>query len=80
MDRKYIHAARLYRLTVAAAFFVVRTRKNLQFRRRYSRPVDKSPGLRSDQTIRPHRNRFRAEDYPSEGMDCERYAVGFDGI
>jgi len=51
MDRGYIHAARLYRLTLAAAFFVVRTRKNLQFRRRYSRPVDKSTGLRSDQTI-----------------------------
>ena len=33
------------------AFFVVRTRKNLQFRRRYSRAVDKSTGLRSDQTI-----------------------------
>ena len=51
MDRGYIHAARLYRLTLAAAFFVVRTRKNLQFRRRYSRPVDKSTGLRSDQTV-----------------------------
>ena len=51
MDRGYIHAARLYRLTLAAAFFVVRTRKNLQFQRRSSRPVDKSTGLRSDQTI-----------------------------
>lgn len=51
MDRGYIHAARLYKLTLAAAFFVVRTRKNMLFRRRYSRPVDKSTGLRSDQTI-----------------------------
>ena len=51
MDRGYIHAARLYRITLSAAFFVVRTRKNMQFRRRYSRPVDKSTGLRSDQTI-----------------------------
>lgn len=51
MDRGYIHAARLYQLTLAAAFFLVRTRKNMLFRRRYSRPVDKSTGLRSDQTI-----------------------------
>jgi hypothetical protein len=51
MDRGYIHAARLYRITLSAAFFVVRTRKNMQFRRRCSRPVDKSTGLRSDQTI-----------------------------
>jgi IS4 transposase len=38
-------------VSLTAAFFVVRTRKNLQFRRRYSRPVDKSTGWRSDQTI-----------------------------
>jgi hypothetical protein len=63
MDRGYIHAARLYRLTLAAAFFVVRTRKNLQFRRRYSRPVDKSTGLRSDQTI-VFTGVDSAEDYP----------------
>ena len=51
MDRGYIHAARLYQLTLAAAFFVVRTRKNMLFRRHSSQPVDKSTGLRSDQTI-----------------------------
>src|SRR5580700_6122832 len=63
MDRGYIHAARLYQLTLAAAFFVVRTRKNLLFRRRYSRPVDKSTGLRSDQTIILTGN-SSAVDYP----------------
>lgn len=51
MDRGYIHAARLYRFTLAAAFFVVRTRRNMVFRRRSSQPVDRSTGLRSDQTI-----------------------------
>ncbi len=63
MDRGYIHTARLYQLTLAAAFFVVRTRKNLLFRRRYSRPVDKSTGLRSDQTIILTRKNS-AVDYP----------------
>jgi hypothetical protein len=51
MDRGYIHFRRLYALAQAAAFFVVRARDNMRFRRRYSHPVDKSSGLRSDQTI-----------------------------
>jgi hypothetical protein len=51
MDRGYIHFKRLYVLAQAAAFFVVRARANMQFRRRYSHPVDKTTGLRSDQTI-----------------------------
>ena len=51
MDRGYIHFARLYRFVLAAAFFVVRGRVNMQYRRRYSHPVDRSTGLRCDQTI-----------------------------
>jgi hypothetical protein len=51
MDRGYIHFKRLYALAQAAVFFVVRARANMQFRRRYSHPVDKATGLRSDQTI-----------------------------
>ena len=51
MDRGYVHFARLYRFTLAAAFFVVRARRNMQYRRRYSRAVDKSTGLRCDQTV-----------------------------
>ena len=51
MDRGYIHFARLYRFVLAAAFFVVRARVNMQYRRRYSQPVDKSTGLRCDQTV-----------------------------
>jgi len=51
MDRGYLDFARLYRLTEWSAFFVTRAKVNLQFRRRYSHPVDKSEGLLSDQTI-----------------------------
>lgn len=51
MDRGYLDFARLYRLTEWSAFFVTRAKVNLQFRRRYSHPVDKSDGLLSDQTI-----------------------------
>ena len=51
MDRGYIDFARLHGLHQAQTFFVVRAKSNLQFRRVYSRPVDKETGLRCDQTI-----------------------------
>ncbi len=51
MDRGYVDFARLYTLTQFCAFFVTRAKTNLQFRRLYSHPIDKSLGLRCDQTI-----------------------------
>jgi hypothetical protein len=51
LDRGYVDFARLYIFTQACAFFITRARKNLQFYRRYSRPVERSAGLRCDQTI-----------------------------
>jgi hypothetical protein len=51
MDRGYVDYARLYRLHEARAFFVVRAKRNLQAQRRYSHPVDRTTGLRSDQTV-----------------------------
>jgi hypothetical protein len=51
IDRGYLDFARLYRFTQACAFFITRAEKNTQFYRRHSHPIDKSAGLRSDQTI-----------------------------
>jgi hypothetical protein len=51
MDRGYIDFERLYRITLQSAFFVVRTKANVLLQRRYSRPVDKTTGLRSDHTV-----------------------------
>ena len=51
MDRGYVDFPRLYRLHQALAYFVVRAKHNLQFRRRQSHPVDPATGVRSDQTI-----------------------------
>ncbi len=51
MDRGYIDFGRLYALAQSLAFFVVRAKSNLDYSRRTSRQVDKSTGLRSDQTI-----------------------------
>ena len=52
LDRGYVDFARLYLFTQAGAFFVTRAKKNLQFYLRTARPVDRSSGVRCDQTIR----------------------------
>jgi hypothetical protein len=51
MDRGYLDFIRLFRLDQAGSFFVVRSRHDVAFRVRVSRPVDKTTGLRCDQTI-----------------------------
>ncbi|MCH8077673.1 MAG: IS4 family transposase [SAR324 cluster bacterium] len=51
MDRGYIDFRRLYAFTQSFAFFVVRAKTNLDFGKRAWRPVDKTTGVRSDQTI-----------------------------
>jgi transposase len=51
MDRGYVDFRRLYRFTICLAFFVTRAKRGLDYTRRSRRPVDKSTGLRSDQTI-----------------------------
>ena len=50
-DRAYIDFVRLYQFTLSAAFFVVRTKTNILLKRRYSRPVDKTTGVRSDHIV-----------------------------
>jgi len=52
MDRAYTDFSRLYTFTQNLSFFVVRAKKNLDYSRKLSRKVDKSTGLRCDQTIR----------------------------
>ncbi len=51
MDRAYVDFERLYIFTLSAAFFVVRTKSNIVLQRRYSHPVDKVTGVRSDHTV-----------------------------
>lgn len=52
MDRGYVHFERLSRLDQRKAFFIIRAKKNLKFRRLYSRKVDKETGLRCDQIVK----------------------------
>ena len=51
MDRAYVDFERLFVFTLCSSFFVVRTKKNVFLQRRYSHAVDKSTGVRSDQTV-----------------------------
>ena len=51
MDRGYVDFERLYIFTLSLAFFVVRSKSNVKLQRRYSHPVDKTTGVRSDHTV-----------------------------
>ena len=51
MDRGYVDFERLYVFTLSSAFFVVRTKSNVLIQRRYSHPVEKTTGVRSDHTV-----------------------------
>ena len=65
MDRAYVDFLRLHILTQCLAFFVIRAKTNLQFRRGYSHPIDKSTGLKCDQTI-ALTGINSAQDYPDQ--------------
>jgi transposase len=65
MDRGYLDFARLFAMHQNTAFFVIRAKSNLKFRRIYSHPIDKSTGLRCDQTIRLS-GFYPAKEYPEK--------------
>ena len=73
MDRGFLDFTRLYRLTQAGAFFVIRPKSNTLFRRVYSRPVDKTTGLRCDQTVR-----LTGVKSPDDYPQYLRYVVFYD--
>lgn len=51
MDRGYLDFTRLYAMHQAGGFFVTRAKVNMNARRIYSKPVDRSTGLICDQTV-----------------------------
>ncbi len=63
LDRGYVDFRRLYRLHSDGGFYVTRAKKNMVFNVRESHPVDKSTGLRCDQTIRLKTAKAK-KDYP----------------
>ena len=63
MDRGYQDFKRLYGVHQAGAFFVTRAKRNLNARRVYSAPVEKSTGVMCDQTIALN-GHYSVKDYP----------------
>ena len=51
-DRGYVDFKRLFKINIKKAFFVIRAKKNLKFRRIYSMTCRKDKGVKCDQTIR----------------------------
>jgi len=71
MDRGFLDFSRLYGLHQACAFFVIRAKSNMACRRVYSHAVDKSTGLRCDQTITLTGSKA-SEDYPQH-LRCIKF-------
>ena len=65
MDRGYLDFSRLYYFQQYSSFFVIRAKSNLQFRRLYSHPIDKSTGIKCDQTILLT-GFYPSKDYPDK--------------
>ncbi len=63
MDRGYLDFSRLYRMHQSGGFFVTRAKRNMNFRREQSAPIDRSAGLVCDQRVRLN-NYYAAHDYP----------------
>lgn len=48
-DKAYLDFERLYLINKAMAYFVIRAKNNLKFKRVYSNPIDKQTGVKCDQ-------------------------------
>ncbi|MCG2462506.1 IS4 family transposase [Flavobacteriaceae bacterium F89] len=72
MDKAYIDFGRLFRLAQSNAFFVVRAKSNLKFKAAASRKVDKTTGLRCDQSIRLTMAKSRKQ-YPEKIRHIKYY-------
>ena len=64
-DRAYVDYERLFRITTAKAFFVVRSKSNVKFKRMYSNKIDKSTGIKYDQ-IGKIEGFYSSKDYPEK--------------
>ena len=64
-DRAYVDFKRLYRITKAKAYFVVRAKSNIKFNRMYSNTVDQTTGIKYDQ-IGKIEGFYTSKDYPEK--------------
>lgn len=64
-DRGYVDYQRLYRIARLQAYFVVRAKSNLKFRRMYSKKTDRSTGVLCDQ-LGKLTGFYVSKDYPDK--------------
>jgi hypothetical protein len=65
MDRAYVDFSRLYTMHQHLSFFVTRAKSNFDYRRQYSHAIDKTTGLKCDQTVLLNGDRS-SKDYPEK--------------
>ena len=65
MDRGYVDFARLHALHQAGAFFVTRTKSNMNAHRVYSAPTDRTTGIICDQSIALD-GHYTSKNYPEQ--------------
>jgi hypothetical protein len=65
MDRGYLDYKRLHVIERSRAWFVIRAKRPMRYSRLHSYPVDKTTGLRSDQTI-SLTGFYAAKNYPDK--------------
>jgi hypothetical protein len=65
MDRGYLDFARLYGLHQSGGFFVTRAKRNMNFQRVRSMPIDRSTGLICDQSVMLN-TFYASQGYPGQ--------------
>lgn len=64
-DRAYVDYKRLYKITKAKAYFVIRAKTNIKFKRIYSNKVNKNDSIKYDQ-IGKMEGFYSSKDYPKK--------------
>jgi hypothetical protein len=77
MDRGYLDFARLYTISQASAFFVIRAKSNLKCRRVYSYQADRATGLICDQSVMLT-GFYQAKGYPDKLRRVKYYDAETD--
>lgn len=78
-DRAYVDYERLFRITLAKAFFVVRAKSNVKFKRMYSNKIEKSTGVKYDQTGKIE-GFYSSKNYPEKIRKVKFYDTEKDRI
>ena len=71
-DRGYLDFERLYRITKCAAYFVIRAKANLKFKRMYSTKANKTKGVLCDQ-IGKLTGFYTSKNYPDKLRQIKYY-------